>query len=74
MSIMKEDFYLEGHPHVALNDLLKMTGVAETGGRAKLMVADGIISVDGEIELRKTAKVHAGSKVTGEGFEITVCE
>ncbi len=74
MSIMKEDFYLEGHPHVALNDLLKMTGVAETGGRAKLMVADGIISVDGEIELRKTAKIHAGSKVTGEGFEITVCE
>lgn len=74
MSIMKEDFYLEGHPHVALNDLLKMTGVAETGGRAKLMVADGIISVDGEIELRKTAKIHAGSKVTGEGFEITVYE
>ena len=69
---MKEDFFLENHPHIALNDLLKMTGVAETGGRAKLMVADGVISVNGEVELRKTAKIVAGSVVTGNGFEITV--
>ena len=72
MTIMKEDFFLENHPHIALNDLLKMTGVAETGGRAKLMVADGVISVNGEVELRKTAKIVAGSVVTGNGFEITV--
>ncbi|WP_026165655.1 RNA-binding S4 domain-containing protein [Wohlfahrtiimonas chitiniclastica] len=67
-------FYLESHPHVALNDLLKMVGIADTGGRAKLMVAEGNISVNGAIELRKTAKIHAGSIVTGIGFEILVCE
>ena len=76
--IVKENFYLEKHPHVALNDLLKMVGIADTGGRAKLMVADGIISVNGEIELRKTAKILAGSIVTceidGQAFEITVVE
>ena len=74
MTIMKEEFFLENHPNIALNDLLKMTGVAETGGRAKLMVADGLISVNGEVELRKTAKIVAGSIVTGDGFEITVCD
>lgn len=77
-NMMQEDFYLEGHPHVALNDLLKMSGVAETGGRAKMMVADGLILVNGELELRKTAKILAGSKVTGtigdQDFEITVIE
>ena len=71
-NIVKEVFYLEGHPHITLNNLLKMTGVAETGGRAKLMVSDGLVSVNGEIELRKTAKILADSHVTGEGFEITV--
>lgn len=76
--MIKEEFYLENHPHVALNDLLKMTGIAETGGRAKLMVADGLINVNGELELRKTAKILAGSVVTGtigdQDFEITVLE
>lgn len=77
-TIVREDFYLEGHPHVALNDLLKMAGAADTGGRAKMMVADGIVSVNGEVELRKTAKILAGSIVTctvgSHNFEITVRE
>lgn len=70
--IVKEVFYLEGHPHIALNNLLKMTGIADTGGQAKWMVGEGLVQVDGELELRKTAKILANSKVTGEGFEITV--
>ena len=70
--VVKEVFYLEGHPHITLNNLLKMTGIADTGGQAKLMVSDGLVSVDGEIELRKTAKILADSRVTGDGFEITV--
>lgn len=72
--IRKENFYLEGHPHVALNDLLKMMGFADTGGRAKHMVGEGLIKVNGTTELRKTAKIVTGSIVTGEGFEITVLE
>ncbi len=70
--IRKEVFYLESHPHIALNNLLKMLGYAETGGRAKLMIAEGGIKVNGAIELRKTAKIIADSVVTGHGFEITV--
>lgn len=76
-TIVRENFYLEDHPHIALNDLLKMVGAADTGGRAKMMVADGIVNVNGEIELRKTAKIVAGSLVTCSvgvhDFEITVC-
>ncbi len=70
--LQKMDFYLEDHAHIALNDLLKMVGIADSGGRAKHMVADGLISVNGALELRKTAKIIAGSIVTGDGFSIHV--
>lgn len=68
----KIDFYLEDHAHIALNDLLKMVGVADSGGSAKHMVADGLINVNGVLELRKTAKIVDGHKVSGKGFEIRV--
>ncbi|GAA5103271.1 RNA-binding S4 domain-containing protein [Wohlfahrtiimonas larvae] len=68
----KIDFYLEDHTYIALNDLLKMVGVADSGGSAKHMVAEGLINVNGALELRKTAKIVDGSKVTGQGFEILV--
>lgn len=64
-------FSLQG-PHVALCDLLKLTGVAESGGRGKQMVAAGLVKVDGQLELRKTAKIHAGQKVAGDGWQIEV--
>lgn len=56
------DFVLQGE-HIALCDLLKLTGLASSGGQGKLMVADGIVWVDGALELRKTAKIRAGQRV-----------
>lgn len=48
---------------IALCDLLKTTGIANSGGQGKMMVADGMVKVDGKIELRKTAKIRAGQTV-----------
>ena len=58
--------------HVALNDLLHLTGVAGTGGMGKAMVAAGDVFVDGVQELRKTAKIRAGQVVRFETVEIRV--
>ena len=49
--------------YVELCNLLKLVGLADSGGRGKTMVAEGIVKVDGVIELRKTAKIRAGQKV-----------
>lgn len=57
-----DTFELKGD-YIALCDLLKLTGVADSGGQGKAMVADGLILVDNEIELRKTAKIRAGQIV-----------
>ena len=55
-------FELRGE-FIALCDLLKTTGIAQSGGQGKAMVADGHVRVDGEIELRKTAKIRRGQVV-----------
>jgi ribosome-associated protein len=56
------EFSLRGE-YVELNDLLKLTGVAESGGRAKVMVGEGLVKVDGAVESRKTAKIRSGQTV-----------
>ena len=58
----KAQFELKGE-FIALCNLLKTTGIAQSGGQGKAMVADGHVRVDGEIELRKTAKIRRGQVV-----------
>ena len=48
---------------VELCNLLKLTGLADSGGRGKAMVAEGLITVDGKPESRKTAKIKNGQTV-----------
>ena len=65
------DFELRGE-HIPLDALLKATGLAPSGGVAKMMVADGLVQVDGRDELRKTAKIRAGQVVSLSGARISV--
>lgn len=65
------EFKLKGE-YIALCDLLKTEGIAESGGQGKAMVAEGLVMVDGEIELRKTAKIRAGQIVECIGSQIKV--
>ncbi len=65
------EFELRGE-HIALCDLLKLAGITDSGGQAKLMVANGEVTVDGQQELRKTAKIRAGQVVRCEGWEVRV--
>ena len=64
-------FPLEGE-FIALNDLLKLAGVCDSGGLGKALVASGVVTVDGAVELRKTAKIRAGQVVRLDGIEIRV--
>ncbi len=56
-------FQLDGE-YVELNQLLKMVGLCDSGGAGKALVTEGVVSVDGLLELRKTAKIRAGAVVT----------
>ncbi len=65
------DFELEG-TYVELNMLIKLTGLCDSGGAGKAIVATGAVKVDGVTELRKTCKIHAGQVVTIDDNEIHV--
>jgi ribosome-associated protein len=62
-------FKIEGD-YIELIQLLKATGLAQTGGHAKMIVDDGLVKRNGEIELRKRAKLVAGDKIVVEGRTI----
>jgi ribosome-associated protein len=57
---------------VQLNQLLKLTGLADSGGAGKALVAGGGVSVDGNVELRKTCKIRIGQVVTIGEVEINI--
>lgn len=53
--------------HIQLDQLLKATGLAGSGGEAHAAIGDGLVSVDGEIETRKRAKLRPGQRVVFAG-------
>ena len=57
---------------VELNQLLKLSGLCDSGGAGKNMVASGVVAVDGKKELRKTAKIRAGQTVSVGDVRITI--
>ena len=63
------EFALRGE-HIALDALLKATGLAPSGGIAKRLIGDGLVQVDGVEELRKTCKIRAGQVVSLGGAQV----
>lgn len=49
--------------YIELDKLLKATGLADSGGQARALITAGEVKVDGQVELRKTAKIRAGQRV-----------
>jgi len=56
--------------YIELMKLLKLLGIAETGGHAKNMIDDGEVMLNGGRESRKRAKLRPGDKV--EMADITI--
>lgn len=48
---------------IKLDQFLKLVGVAATGGQAKMMIQDGIVTVNGERETRRGKKLRLGDRV-----------
>jgi ribosome-associated protein len=46
--------------YIELNKLLKASGVCGTGGQAKMIIEDGLVTVEGETEMRKRRKIKDG--------------
>lgn len=63
---------MPNHEFIELNKLLKLSGIAQTGGHAKLMIDEGVVKVNDEVELRKRKKLRTGDVVECEGNRIDI--
>jgi ribosome-associated protein len=52
---------------INLTQVLKLAGRAQSGGEAKVQIAEGQVSVNGEVELRKRRQMKAGDTVVIKG-------
>jgi ribosome-associated protein len=64
-------FKVEGD-YIQMIQLLKATNLVETGGEAQIVVAEGEVKYNGEVDYRKRLKVKKGDLVEFRGTKIKV--
>ena len=57
---------------IKLGQLLKLSGLVEDGVDAKIVIQDGLVKVNGEVDTRRGRKIVAGDIVEFEGNRIQV--
>ncbi len=62
----------EGETFIPLIGLLKAVNVVYSGSEAQAVVSEGLVRRNGEVELRKRAKITAGEVILFDLFEIRV--
>lgn len=63
---MTIEFAVRGD-HIQLDQLLKATGLCESGGAAHAAIAEGRVKVDDAVDTRKRAKMRPGQRVDFAG-------
>ena len=64
-------FKVEGD-HIPMIQLLKATNLVQTGGEAQIVVTEGEVKYNGEVDYRKRLKVKKGDVVEFRGQTIQV--
>jgi len=67
-----QEFELEGREFIELHNLLKITGLCNSGGQAKQLITEELVMVDGNVETRKRCKIRAGQRVDFNGESVSV--
>ncbi|HAR46121.1 MAG: RNA-binding protein [Nitrospirae bacterium GWC2_57_13] len=67
-----DEFKLESEEFIELNNLLKIMGLCDSGGMAKTVIAEGRVTVDSNVELRRRCKIRTGQIVEFEGRKIVI--
>lgn len=60
---MKKDMTDASNDFIRLDQLLKLSGLAQTGGHAKVVIQNGEVLVNGEVEIRRRRKLYPGDRV-----------
>ena len=58
--------------YIKLGQALKAAGLVESGVMAKEVITEGLVTVNGEVELRRGRKLYAGDIAVYDGVEIKI--
>lgn len=58
--------------HIKLGQALKAAGLVDTGAEAKVVIQDGLVRVNGQIEVQRGKKLVAGDMVEYRGETIKI--
>ena len=58
--------------YIELFKLIKVMDLAQSGGHAKMLIEEGLVKRNGEVELRKRAKIVSGETIVVDGDAIEV--
>jgi len=61
-----------GGTSIRLGQFLKFAGLFDSGGEVKEAIADGLVTVNGEVDLRRGRQLQLGDVVTFEGRSVRV--
>lgn len=59
-------------PFIKLEQLMKLSGLTDTGGLAKEIIQNGIVKVNDEVCTMRGKKIRNGDRVTVEGYKVIV--
>ncbi len=62
----------EGEEYIKLGQALKATGLADSGVEAKEIITQGLVVVNGEIDVRRGRKLYDGDEVEYDGDKISI--
>lgn len=62
----------EREPVIRLDQFLKLMGLVRSGGEAKHLIQDGHVTLNGEVETRRSKKLYEGDEVGLGPYIITV--
>ena len=60
--------------YIKLGQALKAAGLVDSGVEAKIVIADGEVLVNGQVEKKKKKKLHDGHQVEFHGEKILICK
>jgi ribosome-associated protein len=60
--------------NIELYKILKLEGLASSGAEAKQFIADGLVTVNGDIETRKRKKIISGDIITFDDNRIIITQ
>ena len=58
--------------YIKLGQALKAANLVEDGGEAKLVIQDGLVKVNNQVDIRRGRKLYDGDVVSFDGQELRI--